>query len=1400
MGDKRNYILDTRYGTKGADFNKLEQVSLGVASGFLKIGEAIAELGAGFIDYATDSNLLTLIEENFPKINVDDGVGKFTELLVQYGLPYIGATKIAGRLIGLKKLDSISKGTSLGGGASGVAAKMGYYGGIGLVTEPLITTSRDKTLGQTFGLTADPNISDMTGRARAAATFKQKGMMGLEAAGIGAALPIAGIAAKGTLIGATKVAKPVVQALDFAVVNPLSNVLSKGIIGENITQPLFNGITKSVAKAREITANTIGLKSIDEIRLINDPQNFVQRTQKKIIEGLTTSGLLPRNAFDVKQISDNVFRATTKELHDLTKGIDDAVQNIAVLDKKSKKGFITDSFPARETLYNDIGKTLEGIKKIKTLPQSLRAPVTNLKSKHDVIKKKIINLMTSKDVLDAKGRAILKTSKTAKSKIESLVNKELREYLNKGLHQNFSVFSMGKKYDLRNKTRVKEAVDYVEKFLRATSTTKLTAAGYRSNAEQQVRSILKQAETAGTSKYFFDTSLPDFLIKTKARPSGAIRFITEDMAKFRQLPKAIENLLGKGGVKESIFDTNIVLAELLGKKQMINEIFLFNQKTTTPGTKFIFTPDYTKIAREQSAALGKTIRATSLESDLTKAAGRGDTNLIIEQDLQRQFKIQYPNIDPPRFKNMGNEFRGKGKKNIEDPFGLYKRMTQHYVPENIHEALVGEVKSWSAALDTVPLYKTFLGFKGLTQAGKTVFSPTTQVRNFTSAGFFALHNGHIGRPFGRTEHTFADIIREHIDEVFPTGQITEEATRKVLAEQRNRAVELGVTQSNIMGREIDDLFLDMLSGDSRYTTTQALFTKITESKVFKKSQELYMKGDDIWKDYGWRFTQSQLREALPEGKNFTSGVTKLYSELFGKKFNFINGDSSIKTRKEVLEEIAAQYVKNTYPNYGYVPRFVKDLRRLPLGNFISFPAEILRTSANLMKFAAKEMASDNPVIRKMGAKKMIGQTIGFGSGGVLATTSYTALGMNQDQYERFKETQVPEWNRYGDLIMISRKEKDDGNIVYRYIPYSYQNPYAYLQAPFYAFMGENAAGKKVGADFDTRFLKGTLTAIGTTLQPFMDEAILTERLLDVTTRGGKPMRGRRLWLDNPDTPLGDKMYAGFGHLLEGLQPGIFTQGARLTQAVANEKTPYGKQFELGDEALALFAGVRIYDADLDNNLNFKYQEFSGINRANTSLFKSDFFAENSTAGTRVSSYENYLEKSFQAYTNFEKLTDDLKALGLTDLKINKELKSRKASKNIRASIKKGVFIPPDYNTLYEDTRFKNLAKKLGVSRVELFPRSELRDVYNNYRFKDLLQSIGTVRSQIQQENAPVKAAPQAAVQSQGTTVNNLPVGRSAPATPTNTKVAGLASFQKPISQRLKEGEPLAKEVFKNLTV
>ena len=77
----------------------------------------------------------------------------------------------------------------------------------------------------------------------------------------------------------------------------------------------------------------------------------------------------------------------------------------------------------------------------------------------------------------------------------------------------------------------------------------------------------------------------------------------------------------------------------------------------------------------------------------------------------------------------------------------------------------------------------------------------------------------------------------------------------------------------------------------------------------------------------------------------------------------------------MLEEFSAEYVKNTYPHYQYVPEAIKILRRLPIGNFISLPAEILRTSGNLIKLTGREMsintgdAAIDAYFRQMGSRR-----------------------------------------------------------------------------------------------------------------------------------------------------------------------------------------------------------------------------------------------------------------------------------------------------------------------------------------------------------------------------------------------------------------------------------------------
>ena len=48
-------------------------------------------------------------------------------------------------------------------------------------------------------------------------------------------------------------------------------------------------------------------------------------------------------------------------------------------------------------------------------------------------------------------------------------------------------------------------------------------------------------------------------------------------------------------------------------------------------------------------------------------------------------------------------------------------------------------------------------------------------------------------------------------------------------------------------------------------------------------------------------------------------------------------------------------LRNNIPNYDYVSDFVQGLRKLPIGNFVSFPAEIARTGTNIVRRALREI-------------------------------------------------------------------------------------------------------------------------------------------------------------------------------------------------------------------------------------------------------------------------------------------------------------------------------------------------------------------------------------------------------------------------------------------------------------
>ena len=105
--------------------------------------------------------------------------------------------------------------------------------------------------------------------------------------------------------------------------------------------------------------------------------------------------------------------------------------------------------------------------------------------------------------------------------------------------------------------------------------------------------------------------------------------------------------------------------------------------------------------------------------------------------------------------------------------------------------------------------------------------------------------------------------------------------------------------------------------------------------IDKRFRDLYQGGDDIWKIYNFDFERKLLN---------AFGGDVAAAEDFARA----QGAKS-------LNAYAADIVKNTVPNYERVPQFIEGLRKLPVGNFIAFPAEIIRTSFNTLNRAIDEV-------------------------------------------------------------------------------------------------------------------------------------------------------------------------------------------------------------------------------------------------------------------------------------------------------------------------------------------------------------------------------------------------------------------------------------------------------------
>jgi len=374
------------------------------------------------------------------------------------------------------------------------------------------------------------------------------------------------------------------------------------------------------------------------------------------------------------------------------------------------------------------------------------------------------------------------------------------------------------------------------------------------------------------------------------------------------------------------------------------------------------------------------------------------------------------------------------------------------------------------------------------------------------------------------------------------------------------------------------------------------------SKLKSVSQDLYTAEDDFWKIYSWAVEKSRIEKAFQK-----SGVVR--GQFFKR-----NG-KDIKLTDDFLEEEAADIIRNNIPNYDYVSDFVQATRKLPLGNFVSFPAEIARTGVNIVRRALREINEtitlpDGTVItpfKGIGYTRLFGFTTTVAAVPLGTAAAFQALYDVTDEEREAIRRFAAQWSKNSTLLPI---KDEDGN--FKYVDFSHANAYDTLLRPLQSVVNAVQDGRTDNDGIMDDFSKGVLTAMSEFAQPFISESIWTEAVTDLLVRGGRTRDGFEVYSEQDND--GDKMNKIFKHLVRAQMPFSFDQLKRLDRSIKSvdviTKFPgqgddvydqYGQDFEFGDEFGGLF-GFRAVNVKPERTMNFKVAEFQQGIRESRSLF------------------------------------------------------------------------------------------------------------------------------------------------------------------------------------------------------
>ena len=592
---------------------------------------------------------------------------------------------------------------------------------------------------------------------------------------------------------------------------------------------------------------------------------------------------------------------------------------------------------------------------------------------------------------------------------------------------------------------------------------------------------------------------------------------------------------------------------------------------------------------------------------------------------------------------------------------------------NVNKNIIGPDSGFAGRLySNLILYP-----KATSQMAKTILSPFTHMRNFLSAGAFATANGII--PFiGPGEGAARKALRAL--QLGPRSKEGNEIYQELLRK--------GVVNSQVQLADLQALLKDVNFGS--YLGSIKAFDKLAKgmSRVKRFAQDAYTAEDDFWKIFSYFKEQDRLfaayeKAGIAQGDNFI--------DMAGK---------TVKFNRETVSNEAANIVRNNIPNYAYVSDFVKGLRQYPVGNFVSFPAEIMRTGTNIVQRGLDEYfyAVTLPNGTVVNPLRTIGLTRLLGMGVTTSVIPYAAVAAGQALYDISKDEleairrYVPKWSKNSTLIPL---KGENGN--FKYIDFSHMNAYDTLTRPIQTVINRVQSGEQDKDGIMDDFILGLFDSTKELAAPFITESIWTEALADLYIRGGETRDGFRVYNENDST--GNQVYNSLAHLVKAQAPLNYQQLKRLKMSIKPEDdvgrfSKGGKEYEFGNE-LAGIIGARAVEIDPANSIKYKVADYARGTRNSKALFTRTMLKGGPVTPEEI--FDAYINANRALYKVQKTMSNDIEAaqtLGLGEQELYTEVAERIGGPNF-SYLSESLFRPMKIST-GSLIGFQEIADNLGI--------------------------------------------------------------------------------------------------------